>query len=71
MRYNDNFLNDNFKRGGSSNSKMAVYQHPELAMQQLTDKEGLDNAYAQADKLYVHGDTMWQAPPIYKMLGMI
>ena len=39
--------------------------HPEIIMQQLTDKEGLDKAYAQIDKLYVHGDTMYVAGTSY------
>ena len=39
--------------------------HPALIMQQLTDKEGLDKAYAQAEQLYVHGDTMYVAGTSY------
>ena len=66
MRYNDNVLNDKFNRGGSSNSNRgAVYQHPEIVMRALTDKEGLDKAYARADKLFVNGDTMYVAGTSY------
>ena len=39
--------------------------HPEIIRQQLTDKEGLDKAYAQTDKLDVHGDTMYVAGTSY------
>ena len=66
MRYNDNLLSDKFHRGGSSNpNKGAVYQHPEIVMRALTDKEGLDKAYARADKLFVNGDTMYVAGTSY------
>ena len=39
--------------------------HPEIVMQQLTDKEGLDKAYATTEKLYVHGNTMYVAGTSY------
>ena len=42
-----------------------MYMHSEILMQQLTDKEGLDKAYAQTEKLYVHGDTMCVAGTSY------
>jgi pimeloyl-ACP methyl ester carboxylesterase len=64
MKFYDNLVADKF-RGGGKNSKNAVYMHPEIIMQQLTDKEGLDKAYAQTDKLYVHGDTMYVAGSSY------
>ena len=66
MRYNDQRMNDLFRRGASSSSnKGAIYQQPEIVMRALTDKEGLDRAYAQADKLYVNGDTMYVAGTSY------
>jgi hypothetical protein len=67
MRYSDHVLNDKFKRGGSSNSQRgsAVYQHPELVIKAITDKEGLDKAYARADKLFVNGDTLYVAGTSY------
>ena len=34
-------------------------------MNPLTGKEGLDKAYAKAEKLYVHGDTMYVAGTSY------
>jgi hypothetical protein len=53
-------MNENFRESGT-NSKQAVYMHPEIIMQQLTDKEGLDKAYAQTEQPHVHGDTMYVA----------
>ena len=64
MKLYSNLMNDNF-RGNDTNSKQAVYMHPEIIMQQLTDKEGLDKAYANIDKLYVHGNTMYVAGTSY------
>ena len=62
MRYNDKRMNEYFRRGASSNSnKGSIYQQPQIVMRALTDKEGLDKAYAQDDKLHVHGDTMYVA----------
>ena len=60
MRYNDHVLNDRLKRGGSSSSNRgAAYQRPKIVMRALTDREGLEKAYAREDKLYVNGDTMY------------
>ena len=47
------------------NSKLSVYTQPEIIMNPLTYKEGLDKAYAKAGKLYVHGDTMYVAGTSY------
>ena len=66
MRYDDKRMNEFFRRGASSNAnKGAIYQHPAVVMRALTDKEGLDRAYARADKLYVNGDTMYVAGTHY------
>ena len=66
MRYDDERMNEFFRRGASSNAnKGAIYQHPEIITRALTDKEGLDRAYARDDKLYVNGDTMYVAGTSY------
>ena len=64
MKFYDNLIGDKF-RGNGAHSKNAVYMHPEIIMQQLTDKEGLDKAYATTEKLYVNGDTMYVAGTSY------
>ena len=64
MNFDDNLMHDKF-RGTGASSNMSVYMHPEIVMQQLTDKEGLDKAYATTEKLYVHGNTMYVAGTSY------
>jgi hypothetical protein len=46
-----------YKRN-TTDAKLSIYTQPEIVINQLTDKEGLDKAYARAEKLYVNGDTM-------------
>ena len=53
-------MHDKFRGTGSTGNK-GVYMHPEIVMQQLTDKDGLDKATAARDKVYVHGNTMYVA----------
>ena len=71
MRHKDYALNDNFKRGGTSNSNRGtIHQQQQTSMKAtsvkaITDKEGLDKATATPDKLYVNGDTMYVAGTSY------
>ena len=64
MKFYDKLMHDKFSGTGAS-ARKGVYIHPEIIMQQLTDKEGLDRAYATTEKLYVHGNTMYVAGTSY------
>ena len=64
MDFYDKLMHDKFRGIGSTGNK-GVYIHPEIVMQQLTDKDGLDKATATRDKLYVHGNTMYVAGTSY------
>ena len=50
---------------GDASPKHSVYRQQEVVMNQLSDKEGLDKAYANADKLFVIGNTMYVAGTSY------
>ena len=60
MKLYDKVIHEKY-RGTGSGGNRGVYMHPEIVMQQLTDKEGLDKATAARDKVYVHGNTMYVA----------
>jgi pimeloyl-ACP methyl ester carboxylesterase len=45
--------------------KLGIYQQPEIVINQITDKEGLDKAYAREEKLFVNGNTMYVAGTSY------
>ena len=64
MKLHDDELMHRYNRN-STDSKLSNYTQPEIVMNQLTDKEGLDKAYAREDKLYVHGNTMYVAGTSY------
>jgi hypothetical protein len=49
----------------STDSKLSIYTQPEIVMNQITDKEGLDMAYATEEKLYINGNTMYVAGTSY------
>ena len=57
MKLHDDELMHRYDRN-STDSKLSVYTQPEIVMNHLTDKEGLDKAYAGEDKLYIHGNNV-------------
>ena len=63
MKFYDDLMMSNFNN--NNNPKLSVYRQQEILINQLTDKEGLDKAYARADKLYVNGNTMYVAGTSY------
>ena len=60
--YNDLTMS---KFNNNDNPKLSLYRQQEILINQLTDKKGLDKAYARADKLYVNGNTMYVAGTSY------
>ena len=60
MKLCDKLIHEKF-RGIGSGGNRGVYIHPEIVIEQLTDKQGLDKATAARDKVYVHGNTMYVA----------
>jgi hypothetical protein len=64
MKLRDDELMHRYNRN-STDSKLSLYTQPEIVMNQLTDKEGFDKAYAREDKLYVHENTMYVAGTSY------
>ena len=48
-------------RGAGLGGNKRMHMQTESAVQQLTDKQGLDKATAARDKVYVHGNTMYVA----------
>ena len=60
--YNDLMMS---KFNNNNNPKLSVCRQQEILINQLTDKEGLDKAYARADKLYLNGNTMYVAGTSY------
>jgi hypothetical protein len=48
-----------------SQPKEPIYRTPLISLSNLTDKEGLDKAYARADNIYLHGDTFYVAGTQY------
>ena len=48
-----------------SQPKETVYRTPGVLINSITDKEGLDKAYALGDKVYVKGDTLYVAGTSY------
>ena len=66
MKFYDELMKSKFHSGVSNdNTKNSVYQQQAIVMNPLTDKEGLEKAYALVDKVYVHGDTMYVAGTSY------
>ena len=63
MKFYDDLMMSRFN--SNNNPKLAVYRQPEILIYQVTDKGGLDKAYARADKLYVNGKTMYVAGTSY------
>jgi hypothetical protein len=63
MKFYDELMMSKFNNNNSP--KLSVYRQPEIVINQLTDKEGLDKAYAREDKLYVNGNTMYVAGTSY------
>ena len=61
-------MQSKFHSGVSNNNnpKNSACQQQAIVMNPLTDKEGLDKAYALLDKVYVHGDTMYVAGTSYQ-----
>ena len=49
MKFYDDLMMSKFNN--NNNPKLSVYRQQEILINQLTDKEGLDKAYARADKL--------------------
>ena len=66
MKFYDELIMSKFNCGKSINDpKHSVYRQQEIVMNPLTDKEGLDKAYALVDKVYIHVDTMYVAGTSY------
>ena len=45
--------------------KEPVYRTPEVTISTMTDREGLDKAYALPDEVFVNGDTLYVAGTSY------
>ena len=66
MKFYDELMRTKFHSGLSNNNpKNPIYQQQAIVMNQLTDKEGFEKAYALVDKVYVYGDTMYVAGTSY------
>ena len=66
MKFYDELMRSKFHSGLSNNNpKNPIYQQQAIVMNPLTDKEGLEKAYALVDKVYVHRDTMYVAGTSY------
>ena len=64
MKFYDDLMMSKFNNN-NNNLKLSVCRQQEILINQLTDQEGLDKAYARADKLYVNGNTMYVAGTSY------
>ena len=66
MKFYDELMKNKFHSGVSNNDpKKSVYQNQMITINPLTDKEGLEKAYALPEKVYVHGDTLYVAGTSY------
>ena len=66
MKFYDELMMSKFHSGLSHNEpKHSTYKPQGIVMNPLTDKEGLEKAYALPEKVYVHGDTMYVAGTSY------
>ncbi len=50
---------------GITQPKEPVYRTPAITISPITDREGLDKAYALPDKVFVNGDTLYVAGTSY------
>ena len=51
--------------GTKHSPKTPIYRTPTISISNLTDREGLDKAYAREGKTYLHGDTLYVAGTHY------
>ena len=66
MKFYDELMMSKFHSGLSNNEpKQSTYKPQGTVINPLTDKEGLEKAYALPEKVYVHGDTMYVAGTSY------
>jgi hypothetical protein len=63
-RRDDEMMMHRFNRNNTG-PRLGIYQQPEIVINQITDKEGLDKAYAREEKLFVNGNTMYVAGTSY------
>jgi hypothetical protein len=67
----DDIITNKFNRHYTQ-PKDGIYRSPNIILDNLTDREGLDKAYALEDKMLCTAiPSMWQALPIGKMYLMI
>ena len=64
MKFYDELMMSKFN-SGDANPKHSVVRQQEIAINQLTDTEGLDKAYARAGTLFVNGNSMYVAGTSY------
>ena len=70
MKFYDELMMSKFHSGLNNNEpKHSTYKPKGIVMNPLTDKEGLEKAYALPEKVYVHGDTMYVAGTSYMQDG--
>ena len=50
---------------GITQPKEPIYRTPAITISPITDREGLDKAYALPDKVFVNGDTLYVAGTSY------
>ena len=70
MKFYDELMMSKFHSGLSNNEpKHSTYKPQGIVMNPLTDKEGLEKAYALPEKVYVHGDSLYVAGTSYMQDG--
>ena len=61
MKFLDQLMHMTKSNRADTQYQPPVYRTPEIMLNNISDRVGLEKAYARDDKVYVHGDTLFVA----------
>ena len=61
MKFLDQLMHMTKSNRADTQYQQPVYRTPEIILNNISDRVGLEKAYASDDKVWVHGDTLFVA----------